>query len=112
MAGRGLGNSLIANGLFDGALDYRLMEKVTAVLVRLAVRVDPRRWEEPLPPPGGRGASVFTSQSVWQFDESGTLQLHTRLWTWYLKMTGLAYRVFLVGMGSEVSRGGRSATGQ
>ena len=50
MAGRRIGNSLIANGTLDGALDYRLTEKVTAALVRLAVRVDPRRWEEPLPP--------------------------------------------------------------
>ena len=73
VTGRGLANFLFANGAFHGALDHCLVEKMTAALVRLAVRVYPHRRKDPLPTPAGRGTLVFASQRIWQFDETGSL---------------------------------------
>ncbi len=73
MAGRGLGDSCMANGAAYGALDHGLMEEVTTSLVRLAVCIDLRRWNEPLPTPVGRGPQVLPSQGVRQFDETSAL---------------------------------------
>ena len=83
MTGRGLGNFLFANGAFHGALDHCLVEKMTAALVRLAVRVYPRRWKDPLPTPAGRGSLVFASQRIWQFDETGALLQISGVQTFY-----------------------------
>ena len=46
---------------------------MTAALVRLAVRVYPRRRKDPLPTPASHGGLVFASQRIWPFDETGSL---------------------------------------
>ena len=70
---RGLGYSYIADGAPHIALDHGLVEEVTTALSRFAVCIDPRRRNEPLPSPVGRGVRVLPAQGVWHFDETGTL---------------------------------------
>src|SRR6185436_10732905 len=63
----------LQHGLADGSLDDRLVQMVTAALAGVAVHVEARRGEHPLPGPLATRIRILPGERPWQLDPAGAV---------------------------------------